>query len=220
MEIWLKLDDKNIEDFRFPVVPNNYEFEDSNIVKTSNITALGEVSFYGGDNTGSIELISFFPDKYYPFCSYSDFPSPLECVRYIKKLMKLKKPVRLIYTDTDINTLVLIESFKHGRKGGPKDIGFTINFKEFRKIDIPKVNQNTSDSSHQNNNSRPNNTTNTAQQVHIVKKGDNLWDISQKYLGKGSLYKKISEANWNTYPTLKKSNVIYPKWKLVIPKVL
>ena len=50
MEIWLKLDDKNVKDFRFPVVPNDFDFETSNIINSSNITKLGEVGFYGGDN--------------------------------------------------------------------------------------------------------------------------------------------------------------------------
>ena len=63
MEIWLKLDDKNVKDFRFPVVPNDFDFETSNIINSSNITKLGEVSFYGGDNTSPLEIKSFFPSK-------------------------------------------------------------------------------------------------------------------------------------------------------------
>lgn len=34
MEIWLKLDDKNVKDFRFPVVPNDFDFETSNIINS------------------------------------------------------------------------------------------------------------------------------------------------------------------------------------------
>ena len=104
----------------------------------------------------------------------------------------------------------------YGRKDGTQDIYFTLKFKEYRKIEVPEIGQSNSTQ----NNQRPSNDKNTnIQQTHIVKKGDNLWDISQKYLGKGSLYKKIKEANWNTYPSLKKNNIIYSNWKLVIPKV-
>lgn len=220
MEIWLKLDDKNMKDFRFPVVFNEYEFEASNIIKSSNIATLGEIPFYGGDNTSPLEITSVFPSKNYSFCQYSDFPKPLECVAYIKKLIDDKRIPRLIYTDTDINVPVLIESFKYGRKkeDGTQDIYFTLKFKEYRKIEIPLVNQSSNNNSNQNN-SRPDSQNSTTQQIHTVKKGDNMWDISQKYLGKGSLYKKINEANWNTYPSLKKNNIIYVGWKLVIPKV-
>lgn len=219
MEIWLKLDDKNVKDFRFPVVPNDFDFETSNIINSSNITKLGEVGFYGGDNLSPLEISSFFPSKNYSFCQYSDFPKPLECVAYIKKLMKDKRIPRLIYTDTDINIPVLIESFNYGRKDGTQDIYFTLKFKEYRKIEVPEIIQSTSNNSTQNN-QRPTDDKNTnTQQTHIVKKGDTLWDISQKYLGKGSLYNKIKEANWNTYTSLKKNNIIYVNWKLVIPKV-
>ena len=219
MEIWLKLDDKNVKDFRFPVVPNDYDFETSNIINSSNITKLGEVGFYGGDNLSPLEISSFFPSKNYSFCQYSDFPKPLECVTYIKKLIKDKRIPRLIYTDTDINIPVLIESFNYGRKDGTQDIYFTLKFKEYRKIEVPEISQSTSNNSTQNN-QRPTDDKNTnTQQTHIVKKGDTLWDISQKYLGKGSLYNKIKEANWNTYTSLKKNNIIYVNWKLVIPKV-
>ena len=218
MEIWLKLDDKNIKDFRFPIVPNDYDFETSNIINSSNITKSGEVGFYGGDNLSPLEISSFFPSKNYSFCQYSDFPKPLECVAYIKKLMKDKRIPRLIYTDTDINIPVLIESFNYGRKDGTQDIYFTLKFKEYRKIEVPEIIQSTSNNTQ--NNQRPTTDKNTnTQQTHIVKKGDTLWDISQKYLGKGSLYNKIKEANWNTYTSLKKNNIIYVNWKLVIPKV-
>ena len=219
MEIWLKLDDKNINDFRFPIVPNEYEFEMSNIINSSNITKLGEVSFYGGDNTSPLEIKSFFPSKNYSFCQYSDFPSPSECVAYIKKLMKDKRIPRLIYTDTDINIPVLIESFNYGRKDGTQDIYFTLKFKEYRKIEVPEISKGTSNNSTQNNQRPTDDKSTDTQQTHTVKKGDSLWDISQKYLGKGSLYNKIKEANWNTYTSLKKNNIIYVNWKLVIPKV-
>ena len=133
--------------------------------------------------------------------------------------MKDKRIPRLIYTDTDINIPVLIESFNYGRKDGTQDIYFTLKFKEYRKIEVPEINKSTSNNSTQNN-QRPTDDKNTnTQQTHIVKKGDTLWDISQKYLGKGSLYNKIKEANWNTYTSLKKNNRIYVNWKLVIPKV-
>ena len=47
--------------------------------------------------------------------------------------------------------------------------------------------------------------------VHIVVKGDTLWDIAKKYLGNGARYPEIKELN-NL-----KSNVIYSGWKLKIP---
>lgn len=47
--------------------------------------------------------------------------------------------------------------------------------------------------------------------IHTVVRGDTLWDISAKYLGKGSRYPEIKKLNGLT------SNVIYSGWKLKIP---
>lgn len=47
--------------------------------------------------------------------------------------------------------------------------------------------------------------------IHTVVKGDTLWDIAVKYLGKGSRYPEIKELNGLT------SNVIYSGQKLKIP---
>lgn len=48
--------------------------------------------------------------------------------------------------------------------------------------------------------------------VHTVVRGDTLWDIAKKYLGKGKRYPEIRELN------KMKSNVIYVGQKLKIPK--
>ena len=47
--------------------------------------------------------------------------------------------------------------------------------------------------------------------VHTVVKGDTLWAIAVKYLGKGSRYTEIKKLNGLS------SNVIYSGWKLKIP---
>lgn len=53
---------------------------------------------------------------------------------------------------------------------------------------------------------------------YTVKPGDCLWNITKRYLGKGSLYPKLVEANKDRYPSLLKNpNLIYPGWKLKIP---
>ena len=50
---------------------------------------------------------------------------------------------------------------------------------------------------------------------HTVEKGDTLWAISEKTLGKGARYMEIFEAN---KPMLKDPDKIYPGQMLRIPK--
>ena len=98
------------------------------------------------------------------------------------------------------------------------------NLLEYRPITIPIITennssntQNTSRPTDNNNSSNKNNTNNSTQKTHKVKKGDCLWDIAQKYYGKGSLYPKIKEANKSKYKSLAKNNIIYVNWELIIP---
>lgn len=233
MEVWLKLNNSTNNgsftsaenpkiDFRFPVIPPEFEIELSRNINSTDITKFGEVNGYGGINARQIPLSSFFPNHKYPFCSYSDFPEPYKCVEIIENMIRNNQIPRLIITDTNINMPVLIENFKYKKQkdDGSGDLYFELSFKEHIRVEIPKAEDPNSSKDNSQNNSRPSNNTNSTQQkIHKVVKGDNLWDISQKYLGKGSLYNKIKEANWNTYTSLKKNNIIYVNWKLVIPKV-
>jgi len=49
---------------------------------------------------------------------------------------------------------------------------------------------------------------------HVVKTGDNLWNISKKYYGSGSQWKRIYEANKSA---VKKQDFLEPGTVLVIP---
>jgi nucleoid-associated protein YgaU len=49
---------------------------------------------------------------------------------------------------------------------------------------------------------------------HIVRLGETLWAIAQKYYGNGLLWKRIFEVNKER---IKNPNLIYPLQKLLIP---
>jgi nucleoid-associated protein YgaU len=49
---------------------------------------------------------------------------------------------------------------------------------------------------------------------YTVKRGDNLWNIAKRYNGKGSLWRKIYDANKSK---IKKPDLIYPGQKFLIP---
>jgi nucleoid-associated protein YgaU len=125
--------------------------------------------------------------------------------------------VRLIITETPTNMLCLISDFSTKEQDFTGDLYFDLTLTEYKKVNVPKVE--TSQSSTENTTRTETSESTTSNQVttHKVVKGDSLWDIAQKYYGKGSLYKKIKEANWDTYPELKTSNVIYTRMTLVIP---
>lgn len=206
-EFWIKK--QNGSSLRLPVPPPEFNLNESSNIENENINNLGEVGLYGGNNLQKIELASFFPKKYHPYCQYKNIKKPYDCVKFIKESKEKGEPVRLLITGSNINKQFLIESFEYGEKDGTGDVYFTINFVEYKSIEIPKVKK----TSTSNNNSRPSKTT-SKNKEYTVKKGDTLWNIAKKFYGKGSLYTKIYNANKSK---IKNPNKIYPGQKIKIP---
>ena len=214
MEIYLGTDNDKI---RFPVVPSSIGVNRSNNIDTESVIKLGEVPIFNGASLKTIELTSFFPNQEYSFCDYTGFMKPYEFSEKIQKWMYEGKPLRVIVTDSPTNMQCLIQQFDTVEQDGTRDLYFTLNLLEYRPIEVPNLN-NSSSSSSSDNLTRPSEEiASNAQKIHKVVKGDCLWDIAQKYYGKGSLYPKIKEANKTKYPSLAKNNIIQVKWELIIP---
>ena len=214
MEIYLGTDNDKI---RFPIVPSSIGVNRSNNIDTQAVIKLGEVPIFNGTSLKTIEFTSFFPNQEYNFCDYTGFMKPYEFSEKIQKWMYEGKPLRVIVTDSPTNMQCLIQQFDTVEQDGTRDLYFTLNLLEYRPIEVSNLN-NSSSSSSSDNLTRPSEEiTNNTQKTHKVVKGDCLWDIAQKYYGKGSLYPKIKEANKSKYPSLSKNNIIYVNWELIVP---
>ena len=220
-EIWFKTKDKAI---RLPVIPSEFERVIDAGYDTNAIIGLGDVAVLTSNGLAQLSLSSFFPNNEYSFNEYSNVPKPYDMVRYFKEWKNKGTVVRVIFTGTDINQEMYITNFAYGEKDGTGDVYYNMDLLEYRPIIVPTITENNSNNTQNtnrptdtnNNNSNKNNTNNT-QKTHKVKKGDCLWDIAQKYYGKGGLYPKIKEANKSKYPSLAKNNVIYVGMELIIP---
>ena len=220
-EIWFKTKDKAI---RLPVIPAEFERVIGADYETNNIIGLGDVATFNSNGLAQLSLSSFFPNKDYSFNEYSNVPKPYDLVSHFKDWKNKGTVVRVILTGTDINQEMYVTNFAYGEKDGTGDVYYSMDLLECRPITIPVINennssntQNTSRPADNNNSSNKNNTNNSTQKTHKVVKGDSLWDIAKKYLGKGSDYPKIKEANKSKYPSLAKNNIIYVNWELIIP---
>ena len=217
-EIWIKTKDKAI---RLPVMPSEFERVISANYETNNVIGLGDIATFGGNGLAQLSLSSFFPNKEYSFNAYSDVPKPYEFVKYFKEWKNKGVVVRVVLTGTDINQQMYITNFSYGEKDGTGDVYYTVDLVEYRPITVPVINEtssNTQNTSRQDeNNDNSNDANNSTQKTHKVVKGDCLWDIAKKYLGKGSDYPKIKEANKSKYPSLSKNNIIYVGMELIIP---
>ena len=222
MEMYLK-NDKHI--FRFPILPSTINIQDYAIINDSNITGLGDVAIFGGKGLRTIEISSFFPNpkRKYKFVNYPNYPKQWDCVSKIRGYMNNGEVMRFIVTGTEINFQVRITDFTFSQQDGTGDVYYTINLKEYREIKISsttpvkrKTDNKNRTSSKDKNNNKNKTSTKSKQTIHIVKKGDTLYDIAKKYYGKGSSYKKIIEKNKSKYPSLTKNTKIKAGWKLVI----
>ena len=225
MEIWFKTDKQAI---RLPVLPNEVYINNSNITNAVNILKKGDVNVFAGNNTQSGEIASFFPNSDYSFNEYSNVENPFKLAMIFKDWSNLGQIVRFVVTDPknniNINFRVRITDFEYGSKDATGDIYYSLKWKEFREVKIIKINNNSNNNNNPNANNNSKQDTSTEdkkeankQKTYTVKKGDSLWSIAQKHYGKGSDYPKIKNANTSKYPSLKKNNIIYANWVLVIP---
>ena len=216
MEMYLKKDDKDI--FRFPVLPSAINVQDYAITNDSNITGLGDVTVFGGKGLRTIEISSFFPNpkKKYRFVNYTDYPKQYDCVTKIKKWMDKGEVLRFIVTGTEINFQVRITDFEYSEQDGTRDVYFTINLKEYRKIKISSTTPKKKKTDNKDRTDTKETDNKPKQKTYTVKSGDTLYDIAKKHYGKGSDYKKIIEKNKSKYPSLAKSTTIKKGWVLTI----
>ena len=216
MEMYLKKDDKDI--FRFPILPSAINVQDYAITNDSNITGLGDVTVFGGKGLRTIEISSFFPNpkRKYKFVNYNDYPKQYDCVSKIKKWMDKGEVLRFIVTGTEINFQVRITDFEYSEQDGTRDVYFTINLKEYRKIKISSTTPKKKKTDNKDRTDTKETDNKPKQKTYTVKSGDTLYDIAKKHYGKGSDYKKIIEKNKSKYPSLAKSTTLKKGWVLTI----
>lgn len=210
MEIWLK---QGKTKFRFAVLPSEYELTSESNNTQVVINSLGEINLLGKRKLRGVSFSSFFPKQKYNFCQYTTFPTPKESVKTIES-MKNNGVLTLTMTGTPVNMDCTIENFTWGENDGTKDINFTLEFKEYRKVKIITTNKKETVTKKVT----PAATQRAAKEVksttYTVKSGDNLSKIAKNLTG--------SSANWQAIYNQNKGvigsnpNLIYPGQELVI----
>lgn len=206
MEIYISMGDDRI---RLPILPESFELTVGNLNKVVNVNSVGEINLIGKTGLKEISFSAFFPVQNYYFNEYSN---PMKPFRFISKLEGWRlsgDPVRVIVTRTHINLEMAIESFNYGEKDGTKDVYYTINFKEYKRLKTRTVAKVKTPAP-----KRPVKAKKKAK-TYAVKRGDNLWNIAKKHYGKGAQWRKIYNRNKKVIGS--NPNLIYPGQKYVIP---
>ncbi|MFN1865283.1 peptidoglycan-binding protein LysM [Clostridioides difficile] len=179
MEIWLRQANNT---FRFPVIPPSFEINGSATINTSNILNVGDIAVFGGLGLKTIELSSFFPNQEYSFCNYNGFPKPYDCVNLIESWMKEGYILRFIITETNINFECIIADFNYREQDYSRDVYFTLSLKEYRRIQISKVNINNDEKLSSEKDVPLTKGFDTKQKTHKVVEGDTLFKIAKNIM--------------------------------------
>lgn len=229
MEIWLK---KEQETIQLPILPASFSVSMENLHQNVNVHTRGDVTILGKRGLQGLELSSFFPAQDYPFAAY---PKDREPYDYVKKLIAWQDdPVRVTITDTNINMLMVMQSFSYGEPDSSGDIAFSIAFQEYRppKYSKPEIEEKLKStpivSKMEESTSRP--FKEVTQKTYTVKLGDNLWNLAKQFYGSGSKMSKLYSANKSVIEAAAKKHGhtsssnkgvagwwIFPGTKLVIP---
>lgn len=203
---------------RLPVLPEKLEVSVNGKNDTFDIARLGEVTVIQKPGAKTFTFSAFFPTNFAPYC---EFKPALKAKQYVDRLeswMNNMNPVQFIVTGAGINFTCSIESFNYYEKAGEVgDWYFDITLKVYKKVTIKKIQI----KKKQVAKSRP--VSKKKVKTYVVKRGDTLWDLSKKFYGKNSDWRKIWNKNKTMLVKRDKRNLrqpghwIYPGQKLTIP---
>jgi len=222
IKVYLKYSSK--DKLQLPVVPEELALESPFGVNKIEVAHKGAITIPGYRDLKSIALDSFFPKHYNAsYCSYKSFKSPESNRKKIEKWRDARKPIQLIITGFDVSMPVLIEEFEcKAQAGSPGDIYYTMKLVQYNKPPSTKVQPKVKTASAKSTGKKGTRTSKTSKKAvtkntkYTVKKDDCLWNISKKFYGDATKWRRIYNVNKKVIGA--NPDLIYAGQKLVIPK--
>lgn len=196
-----------------PVNPATFDFTETALNTKITLVNIGEANLLGNRGLVTGTLSSFFPASNSPFYKYAN-RSPTAYMDTLTKWKNSGSPIRVIVSDSDFNLMMSIDKIQRSYTEGSKDIGYSLDLTEYRKLNVPSVKVSTTVNRPSGLQSRPNTSETGGGQTYTVVSGDSLWAIAKKHYGNGAEYTKIFEANKDK---ISNPNLIYPGQVLTIP---
>lgn len=212
-QFWLTHNGES-EKIRFPVLPDTITIKNGSLNKSVNIAGLGEIVIKQDRPALVLSFNCFFPATPFPGVQFADLTAPETLKDKITGWKNSDKPVHFLITGTNTNMYCTIEDFSPSEQGG--DIGtihYSLVLKEYREVAVRQIKivakkATVAPAAAARADNR------VQERTHTVVKGDCLWNIAAKYLGKGSRYTEIAALNKDK---IKSPNLIYPGQVLRLP---
>lgn len=197
IDVYVK-NEKDGSIFHFPLNPlDEISVRTNKNYQTYDINEIGEIDFHkNGKKISEMTLKVLFPDDYTEgFNRGETLIKPKDCIKKLEKYRDQKEAVRLIISNMPFNELVYIASVNISVKSGLEECRFAnIKVRTHRDIKVRTLDTNKNKvNKGLNKTDRPN--TKTDYKTHKIKRGDRLWNIAIKYLGKGSRWVEIHKLN-------------------------
>lgn len=192
--------------FELSVNPPEISVTQDNKDKTIDLLNVGEINVPGMRGLVKVSLATFLPDSNSPFFTGT---VPEQLVQAVKKAKNGQKPIRIIISGSDVNTLFNVSAMNETYKEGQGDIYISWAFAELRDLNTGQV-----ASFVRRYTDTGLCTRNTKQRVPkavIAKGGDTLWNLARRYYDDGSRWKDIAMAN-DMY-----EDALVPGMRLIIP---
>lgn len=216
MEIWLK---HGKEKIKLPFLPSGYDIQSPQNNETVTTVNGKETTLIGKKGLRSVSWSSWFP-KGKPSYLQKKSGYTGKPWGYINKIGKMKgKVITLVMTGTNVNFQATIENFNYGEKDGSGDVEYSIELKEYPKLQTKKKTTIQKETTKTNSTKakKADTKTNTKEvktKTYIVRQGDTLTGIAKKQTGTSANWKAIYNANKKIIGS--NPNKIYPGQKLVI----
>lgn len=178
-------------EIRIPILPEKISCNTGDTVFLSyDIMNKGETAVPTGVALSGYTWQSSFPGKLNPatWLRRGPWKDPSTYHNTLQDWQKNGTRLTLMVTGYPINADVYIESYKAEASGAFGDMVYEISFKGERSISVPSAATNTAKKTEQKR-------TTTTTTKYTIKPGDTLWGISQRFLGKGSLWPTLYNSN-------------------------
>jgi len=177
----------------FSINPSEIFFESSGKTTNAKIINFGYINEPSCREPYNIKISSFFSDNYYTFKNNTNFTAR-DSIDYLEKIFLSRASIVFSISGNikPKSMNVFIESFSFGEVAMENgDIFFTIVLKEHIKTII----ETSYIFSYDNTPPISSNHKSQDYRYYTVKKNDNLWNLSRKYLGAGNRYLEIARLN-------------------------
>lgn len=223
-------------EINFPWIPDEIKYKSGGVeFSTYKLLDMGEIARPSGSGLTEIAWEGMFPGESRKEHSFfiGEWKHP-ETYQAILNNWKVNKTLlKITISSTPINMYCYLKDFEMTYSGGAGDYKYQISFSEYRTVSVRVIVQSSSSSkkaSGKKKKSAVKKTTkrpSSSSKTYEVKTGDCLWNISKRFLGKGTVWKRIYNLNKSVIEKVakkhgKKSSSnghwIFPGTKLKIPK--